>query len=81
MSRYAVAATSPELADLVDRVLTGDEVVITRHDQPVVELRVVDDATRYPVGSSEWLFARTMARPGIGITSLELLRQVEEEGR
>lgn len=79
MSRYSVAANSPELSDLVDRALGGEEVVITRAGSPVVQLQVVEAGSEFPVGSHEWLHARTMARPGIGISGLELLRLAREE--
>ena len=81
MSRYSVAATTPELSDLVDRALGGDEVVITRDGTPVVMLRLVEPGSQYPVGSHEWLYARTKARAGIGMTSLELLEAERAEAK
>ena len=81
MSRYSIAAATPEPSELVDRALGGDEVVITRDGTPVVMLWLVEPGSEYPVGSSEWLFARTMARPGIGITALGLLEAERAEAR
>lgn len=79
MSRYCVAATTPELNDLVDRALGGDDVVLTRDGNAVVALRLVEAGSEYPVGSHEWLYARTSARPKIGVTALELLEAVRAE--
>jgi prevent-host-death family protein len=41
MSTHSVAEATSELGELIDRVLGGEEVVITRDGEPVVELRPV----------------------------------------
>jgi prevent-host-death family protein len=68
-----VAEAKNTLPKLIDRALQGEEVIITRRGQPVVELRPASRATLPAVGSHEWLRARTRARPSVGLTSVELL--------
>jgi len=41
MSNYSVADAKNRLPALIDRALAGEEVVITRHGRPVVELKAV----------------------------------------
>jgi hypothetical protein len=56
--------------------------VITRHGKPVVELRPSVQRRAEPAKPSRamlrWLLTRTMARKGVGITSVELLDQMYE---
>jgi len=73
MTAYSVAQAKNQLPKLIDRALQGEEVVITRRGKPVVELRPTS-AQRLPAtGTHEWLFERTRARPGVGLTSLQIL--------
>ena len=39
MSTYSVAAAKAGLPRLINQALAGEEVVITRHGKPVVELK------------------------------------------
>ena len=39
MTAYSVAEAKNTLPKLIDRALQGEEVIITRHGKPVVELR------------------------------------------
>jgi prevent-host-death family protein len=74
MAEYSVADAKNRLPSLIDKALGGEEVVITRRGKPVVELRPA--AARQPplpIGTHEWLFERTRARPGVGLTSVEIL--------
>ncbi|HWD57247.1 MAG TPA: type II toxin-antitoxin system Phd/YefM family antitoxin [Stellaceae bacterium] len=73
MTTYSVAEAKNRLPSLIDKALGGEEVVITRRGKPVVELRPTATKRTPPVGSHEWLFSRTRARPGVGMTSVELL--------
>jgi antitoxin (DNA-binding transcriptional repressor) of toxin-antitoxin stability system len=80
MTTYSVADAKAGLPQLIDRALEGEEVIITRHGRPVVEIR----ATRTPQvhaghATYEWLRARRVARKGVGLTSVELLNQLYEE--
>ena len=73
MTSYSVADAKNHLPKLIDQVLRGEEVIITRRGKPVVELRPASPKPEPPVGSDEWLFARTRARPGVGMTSVQIL--------
>ena len=78
MTAYSVAEAKNTLPKLIDRALQGEEVVITRHGKPVVELRPTQSRPEPPVGSDEWLFERTRSRPRVNITSVELLNLIYE---
>lgn len=41
MPHYSVATTKDRLSSLIDKALAGEEVIITRHGKPTVELRMV----------------------------------------
>ncbi len=46
MSTHSVAEARNRLSELIDRALAGEGVTITRHGQPVVELKPVRQAPR-----------------------------------
>jgi len=78
MTAYSVAQAKNTLPRLIDRALQGEEVIITRHGKPVAELRAVQQLPEPPRGTLEWLRAHTRARPGVGLTSVEILDLVYE---
>ena len=41
MSSYSVAEAKNKLSELIHRAVEGEDVVITRHGQPIVELKPV----------------------------------------
>ncbi|HZK92257.1 MAG TPA: type II toxin-antitoxin system prevent-host-death family antitoxin [Stellaceae bacterium] len=73
MTEYSVADAKNRLPSLIDKALGGEEVVITRRGKPVVELRPISRSPAPPTGTDAWLDARTRARPGVGLTSVEIL--------
>ena len=73
VTAYSVAEAKKTLPKLIDRALEGEEVVITRHGKPVAELRLVERRPTPPRGTLEWLRSRRDARPGVGLTSVEIL--------
>jgi len=73
MTTYSVAVAKNTLPKLIDRALKGEEVIITRRGKPVVELRPTSPKPKPPIGTDEWLFERTRARPGVGLTSVQIL--------
>jgi prevent-host-death family protein len=80
---YSVADAKNTLPKLIDRALQGEEVVITRRGKPVVELRpasrrAAPASGTHATATHEWLRARTRARPGIGLNSVELLNLIYE---
>jgi prevent-host-death family protein len=78
MAEYSVADAKNRLPSLIDKALGGEEVVITRRGKPVVELRPAAVRPSLPTGTDAWLDARTRARPGVGLTSIEILDLVYE---
>ena len=59
MATHSVAEAKNRLSQLIDRALEGEDVVITRHGQPVVTLRPVKRIPR-PITPEDldWLRAR-----------------------
>jgi prevent-host-death family protein len=78
MTAYSVAAAKNALSRLIDQALDGEEVVITRHGKPVVEIRPAAGRPPRPIGSDAWLDARRGILPSVGITSVELLNLIYE---
>jgi prevent-host-death family protein len=78
MTAYSVAEAKNTLPSLIDKALAGEEVIITRRGKPVVEVRPVSPRAAGATGTHEWLRARTCARPGGGLTSVELLDLIYE---
>lgn len=78
MTTYSVAEAKNKLPSLINKALEGEEVVITRHGKPVVELRPASPKPKPPIGTDEWLFERTRSRPPVNITSVELLNLIYE---
>ena len=66
MATHSVAEAHNQLSKLIDRALVGEGVVITRHGQPVVELRPVRPKLKSPSPESwEWLAAHRASLCGI----------------
>ncbi|CAN5277358.1 hypothetical protein BH10PSE9_BH10PSE9_05630 [soil metagenome] len=64
MSQHSVAEARNQLSKLIDRALKGEGVVITRHGQPVVELKPVASAPkRITAADIEWMAARRRGKP------------------
>jgi len=63
MSTHSVAEAKNKLSELIDRALSGEDVVITRHGHPVVELKPVPKPAR-PVTAADldWLKAHRVGR-------------------
>ena len=53
--------------------LQGEEMVITRHGKQVAELKPVRRQSPAPAGTYDWLRSRRNARPGVALTSVEIL--------
>lgn len=87
MGTHSEAEAKDRLFDLIDRAMTGEDVVITRHGRPVVELRAVPTSAR-PVSRADldWLAERRAAlaselRPGHedAVTLVSRMRDEDEE--
>jgi antitoxin (DNA-binding transcriptional repressor) of toxin-antitoxin stability system len=76
---YNFAHAKAELSDLIDRALEGEEVVISRHGRPVAELRRLHrDARAGALTAYDWLRQRRAERPSVAVSSVTLLRELDE---
>lgn len=61
MPTHSVADAKNHLSELIGRALNGEEVIITRHGRPVVELRpVAAPPHRVTQADLDWLADRRM---------------------
>jgi antitoxin (DNA-binding transcriptional repressor) of toxin-antitoxin stability system len=84
MARYSVATTKDNLSSLIDKALAGEEVIITRHGKPTVEMRVVEQVEPRQLSNADWMERLKTLRetlPPAKTTYLELKRMDEEEGQ
>lgn len=84
MGSYSIADAKNGLPGLIDRALSGEHVVITRHGKAVVELRPALPSTNpEPVSgpSLAWLRSRRLKRPKVDVTAVDVLRDVADETR
>ena len=65
MPRYSVAASKDQLSSLIDKVLAGEEVIITRRGKPVVELRTVSGGPGDKAAAFERLRTFRESRPPV----------------
>jgi prevent-host-death family protein len=80
LTTYSVADAKNGLPRLIDRALAGEEVIISRHGKPVVELRpALPSGNRPGPASYEWLRSGRVTPKGPPITSVELLNQIYED--
>jgi prevent-host-death family protein len=85
MARYSVVEAKNNLSALIDAAEAGEEVVITRHGKPAVQLVRPDPfqseeakARRAAVWAE--IDARRNAMPMSPISSVDLIRQMRDEG-
>jgi prevent-host-death family protein len=52
MSQHSVADAETQLDALIDRALAGEGIVITRHGQPIAELKPVEATDRPNIGAA-----------------------------
>jgi prevent-host-death family protein len=81
MSTYSIAQAKDQLSRLIDEVLDGEEVTITRHGKPVVEMRPAAPAPgrRVTKEDIEWLRQRRASLPLFEGDSVALIRQMRDE--
>ncbi len=81
MANYGTLETKNRLSELIELAERGEEVVITRHGKPVVQLLKIEetaDARRKKAEAAlEWIRAN---RPKSGIT-VEEIKEWINEGR
>lgn len=81
MAHYSVATAKDKLSSLIAKAEAGEEVIITRHGKPAVQLRIVPMAGDDPQAAHERLRRNRMARGPVSIASEELLRLEDEDLR
>jgi prevent-host-death family protein len=63
MSKHSVAEAKNRLPELIDRALKGEDVVITRHGHPVVELKPIPAPPKVLTDADlDWLAAHRTGR-------------------
>jgi len=80
MTTHSIAEAKSQLSRLIDRVLAGELVVITRRGEPVVELKPVRPAPGPTTKADiEWLRARRAQLPYCGTDAGKLVSQMRDE--
>jgi len=80
MSTHSVAEAKNKLSKLIDRALKGENVVITRHGQPVVEMKpVTKPARRMTKAGLEWLKSRSLGRLSSTEDAVTIVRKMRDE--
>ena len=84
MTRHSVVEAKNNLSELIARAERGEEVVITRHGQPIVELKPVAGPDKRPNGPRtrdwSWLDA-VRIDPGPDYPgAAAVIRQMRDEG-
>jgi prevent-host-death family protein len=82
MTKHSVVDAKNNLSKLIDRALKGENVVITRHGQPVAELRPVSKPAK-PIAPEalDWLKERREKRPAVKTDSATLVSRLRDEWR
>jgi prevent-host-death family protein len=81
MGTHSVAEAKNKLPELIDRALKGEDVVITRHGRPVVELKPIPKPVR-PVTPEglDWLAAHRIKRVKVTEDAGALISKMRDEG-
>jgi prevent-host-death family protein len=83
MSTHGIAEAKHRLSELIDRVLEGERLVITRHGRPVVELKPVRAPARPPSPADiDWLAKHRVGKtPSTLDAGTEVSRMRDEDDR
>ncbi len=83
MTTYSVAEAKAVLPSLINRALSGEEVIITRHGKPMVELRPAapTPSTVAVSAAHERLLSGRIKLPAGAPTSVELLNMIYDESQ
>ncbi len=81
MPIYSIAQAKDQLSKLVDEALAGEEVTITRHGKPVVELRPTGDtgAGRPSAKVLDEIATIANGLPALGERSVDIIRTMRDE--
>jgi prevent-host-death family protein len=81
MGTHSVAEAKNRLPELIDRALKGEDVVITRHGKPVVELKPIPRPPRKVTAADlDWLAARRIKLRKPAEDAGTLLSRMRDEG-
>ena len=80
MANHSAVEAKNQLSELIDRALKGEGVVITRHGQPVVELKPITPPGK-PITPEalDWLAERRSRRPIARVDSGTLMSKLRDE--
>ncbi len=82
MASYSIAKAKDNLSKLIDEALAGEEVTITRHGKPVIELRparATDDAGHWPPELIDEIASRAKSLPPLGESAADIVRRMRDE--
>jgi prevent-host-death family protein len=80
MSSYSILQAQDQLSRLVDEVLAGEQVTLTRDGKPVVELRPAQPADRRTTKETlDWLRKRRAALPNYDGDSVAAIREMRDD--
>jgi antitoxin (DNA-binding transcriptional repressor) of toxin-antitoxin stability system len=80
MSRHSVAEARNQLSQLIDRAMNGEDVVITRHGAPVVELKALATAPRALTQADiDWVSSRRARRRNPDVDAATLVSQMRDD--
>jgi prevent-host-death family protein len=80
MTTYSVAEAKNKLSQLIRRAVDGEDVVITSHGQPIVQLKPVKPAA--PTMSEadwQWLESHRLPRLDPRHDAVEIVREFRDE--
>jgi prevent-host-death family protein len=81
MPRYSVATTKDKLSTLIDKALAGEEVIVTRHGEAIVEIRPIQQKNEAKRRGWAWYQAKLDQLPEIANNGEPLMRQIKDEYR
>ena len=81
MSVYSVAQAKDQLSKLIDEALAGEEVTITRHGKPAVELRPARAAGAGHLSGEliDRIAARAKSLPSLGEDAVDIIRRMRDD--
>jgi len=80
MSTYSVAEAKNKLSELIHRAVEGEDVIITRHGEPVVELKPVkQQPKRMTEADFKWLETHRARLTPLKTDAGTFVRQMRDE--
>ena len=81
MGKHSVVQAKNQLSELIDRALNGEDVVITRHGQPVVALKPVSrPVSPLTPEARAWLKSRRVGRRAPREDAARQVRRMRDAG-